>query len=75
MSIANQNILPSPSENHEFSTLLRANIETTRALLQWLRNNKRDIFLFEECFHIVKASLKELVAIQKDRDTVFHSEL
>ena len=55
------------TENHEFVSLLRTTITANIDLLKWLKINKKDIFLFEDCFHVVRENLKDLRSIYRDR--------
>ena len=54
------------TENHEFVSLLRTTIKANIRLLKWLRTNKKDIFLFEDCFHVVIENLKDLRSIYRE---------
>ncbi len=54
------------TENQEFISLLRTTITANINLLKWLKANKKDIFLFEDCFHVVRENLKDLRSIYRD---------
>jgi len=50
----------------EFILLLKDAIKTNLKLLSFLKKNKKDIFLFEDCYFTVDASVKDLNEIYKD---------
>ena len=51
----------------EFISLLRSTITANIKFLKWLKINKKDVFIFEDCFHVVKGNLKDLLSIYKDK--------
>jgi len=59
-------VVANDTENQEFVFLLRTTITANKDLLKWLKANKKDIFLFEDCFHVVRENLKDLRSIYRD---------